>query len=72
MKHYTALLVGTDAEGDRRELGCRSVPQGIAWGVAMMRADDTGPPWRSWEVWANMPDGRWECITHSTEKEVAA
>lgn len=47
------LLVGTDYEGDSRQIECDSLDEALD-----LAAQCVTPPfaWRGWEVWGNAPD----------------
>jgi hypothetical protein len=49
------LLVGIDFEGDSREIQFNELSAAIAAGQNFLKADASGPPWRSFEVWGNNP-----------------
>ena len=49
------MLIGIDAEGDRREQGYPTLEKAVADGRAFSVTDEDGPAWQSWEVWGNHP-----------------
>jgi hypothetical protein len=54
------LLVGTDAEGERRESTHASIEQAVAIGRECSKNNSSGPAWQRWEVWGNHPQtGEW-------------
>lgn len=54
------VLVGTDAEGERRESTHPTLEQATTVGRQYCQHDGSGPAWRHWEVWGNHPKtGEW-------------
>lgn len=70
---HPVLLCGTDAEGDSREIPCRTVERAQEVARAMM-ADTSSegipcPPWQAWTIWHNdaaQPGAPW--VEHSSSR----
>lgn len=58
----TNLIVGTDADGDRREIWTTSEAVAVSLCASLMQSDLSGPAWKSCEVWGNDPTGDWKPI----------
>jgi len=60
------LLIGVGADGDTRESHQCSLDEAIAIGLACSAEDESGPPWKCWEVWGNHPEtGEWTPLVQS-------
>ena len=60
------LLIGIDADGDRRESTHASLEQATAVGRQCSKHDGNGPAWQQWEIWGNHPKtGEWSPLVCS-------
>lgn len=63
------LLLGTDCEGDARNIPLRSLNRAIAVAAEMTAGDNA---WRGWAVWGNDPsdNDRFKCVAASDPEMV--
>lgn len=63
------LLLGTDCEGDSRNVPVRSLNRAIAVAAEMTAGANA---WQNWAVWGNddADDGRFKCVAASSPELV--